>query len=279
MPDFRPWTDRLPALLAEVESSSAPVWFNADLQKLLGLGRRQVTRLMRRWGAELYAHDFELSKAALLAGLQEAARRSTPAASGRPAEWILRVPGALERIEAAPEGTIFRVRDLAALFRMSRARAAELAPDWGADWVGRRLEVTRERLLEGLRVAVEPRRLEAEITRRRKLQGGLAAERLLVPLGRGHRTIRRFERLPSNVRLSPGRLEITGSPKEIVAGLVAVAEALQADPQGFERTQKGWAEALVPQAALQVERAQGERRTPLDLGKAARRVLGPTGQE
>lgn len=271
MPRTSSWTDRLPALLAEVERSTAPVWFNQDVQRLLRLGRRQATRLLKRWGADLHAHDFELPKAALLAGLRSEAARRAPAGVGRPGEWILRLPSAIEQVEQVAEGTIFLVRDLAGLFRMSRARAAELAPSWGAAWVGRRLEVSRERLLAGLRGALDQRALKVEVSRRRKLQQGLAAERLLVPLAARHRIVRRVERLPSNVTLSPGRLEITGSPKEIVAGLVAVAEALQADPGGFEETQRGWAEVLVPSGGVRPR--HGVPATVEGLVEAGRGVL------
>jgi len=268
MSQLPPWTQRLPALRAEVERSTSPVWFNADLQKLLGLRRRQVTRLMKRWGAELHAHDFEVTKAAVLRGLQEVGLEKRFGRAGRPTGWILRLQGAIEVVEGLPAGTILIAGDLARLLHVSRARAADLALSWGARRVGRRLEVRRERLLEGLRGAVEPKVMEVEVARRLKLQEGLAAARLLVPLARGHRTTRRFERLPANVRVSPGRLELTGSPKEIVAGLVAVAEALQADPLGFEETQRGWSEALTPPSAPRSSPAPP--RTATDLRNAAR---------
>lgn len=251
MPPKTTWTTRLPEAIAEVNASAQPIWWTSHVAALLGLKRTQAVSLMTRFGAERRGRALEISRADLLRGLEQAAAdgRRRPRAKGRAAGWLLRVPAAINQLETLPAETPLSTGDLASLLGLSSARAYELARSWGAEVRGRDLCLAASTVLAKLAEVADSEPFGDEIERQRVLRRRLStAEELRIALEPGHRSVRGLGQLPPGVTVEPGRIEIVAaSPKELLSGLVALAEALTHDLGGFAAVQRGWEEAIRPE--------------------------------
>lgn len=250
MPPKATWMSQLPDAIAEVRASAQPIWWTSHVANLLGLKRTRAVALMTRFGAERRGRALEISRTELLRGLEEAAvaGRARPRARGRKVGWLLRVPAAITQLETLPADSPLSTGDLATLLGLSSGRAYELARKWGAEVRGRDFCLPVATVLDRLAELADSQAFGEEIDRQRALRRRLsAAEELRIPLEPGHRGVRALGSLPPGVTVEPGRIEIVAeSPKELLAGLVALAEALTNDLGAFAAIQRGWEEAVRP---------------------------------
>ena len=150
----------------------------------------------------------------------------------------LAVPDAVRQLEALDRDLLTR-RDVERLFGVSRARAAQLMPMFGAELVGAARVLRRTEFLRQLRKYQARAAFRGEEQRRARLVSELRTARLTgirvavaVPV---EALEARLERLPEGVSVATGRIEVrfTGA-KEAVVRLFALAQALTNDYERFE---------------------------------------------
>ena len=149
--------------------------------------------------------------------------------------WLLSLPDAIEQLEGYDRDVIYRA-DLQVLLGVSRTRAAVLMREFGADSVGPGLALSRPKLLRRFRRWVQGRTYEKELERRDRVYVSLRKARLAsvrVPVAPPPR--RGIAGLPPGVVVRPGRIEVSfEQPKDAIAALYALAQALLADYERFE---------------------------------------------
>ena len=170
-----------------------------------------------------------------------------------PPRWLLAVPDAVRQLEALDRDLLTR-RDVEKLFGVSRARAAQLMPMFGAELVGAARVLRRSELLRQLRKYRARAAFRGEEQRRARVVAELRTARLTgirvaVPV---EALEARLSGLPEGVTVEAGRVEVrfTGA-KEAVgeavragAGADGRLRALRDDRrQGGE---VGMSEALAP---------------------------------
>ena len=149
--------------------------------------------------------------------------------------WLLLLPDAIEQLESYGRDVIYRA-DLEVLLGVSRTHAAGLMRDFGAERVGPGLALARASLLRRFRRMVQGRSFAGAIERRDRVYARLHQARTAgvrvpapVPVRSG------IEGLPPGVVVGPGRIEVTfTTPKDAIAALYALAQALLADYDRFE---------------------------------------------
>lgn len=149
--------------------------------------------------------------------------------------WLLSLPDAIEQLEAYERDVIYRA-DLQLLLGVSRTRAAVLMRDFGAESVGPALALSRVRLLRRFRALVRAPAFDHAVARRDRVYASLRQARaagVRVPVSSSRPA--GIAGLPSGVVVRPGCIEVTFSqPKEAIASLYALAQALLADYDRFE---------------------------------------------
>ena len=158
----------------------------------------------------------------------------------RKAEWIHRIPAALEALEHSPAPLIDRA-DLEQLLEVSPRQALRILSQLGAAMAGRNLFIGREELIHRLRrvhcgedARYERRRLQRLDRTLAQLARDLTASRVPVSAGPGARDSR-FPSLPPSVRLRPGRLEVDfGTAEELLTRLFELSQAVANDYASFE---------------------------------------------
>ena len=153
-----------------------------------------------------------------------------------PPRWLLAVPDAIRQLEKLDRDLLTR-RDVEKLFGVSRARAAQLMPMFGAELVGAARVLRRTELLRQLRKYRARAAYRGEEVRRTRLvaelrQARLTGIRVAVPV---EALEARLAGLPEGVTVEAGRIEVrfTGA-KEAVVRLFALAQALTNDYERFE---------------------------------------------
>ena len=150
-----------------------------------------------------------------------------------PPRWLLAVPDAIRQLEALDRDLLTR-RDVERLFGVSRARAAQLMPMFGAELVGASRVLRRSELLRQLRKYRARAAFRGEEQRRARVvtelrQARLSGIRVAVPLEA------RLAGLPEGVTVEAGRVEVRfAGAKEAVGKLFALAQALTNDYERFE---------------------------------------------
>ena len=148
-----------------------------------------------------------------------------------PPRWLLAVPDAIRQLEKLDRDLLTR-RDVEKLFGVSRARAAQLMPMFGAARVLRRSELLRQ-----LRKCQARAAYRGEEQRRARLvaelrQARLTGIRVAVPV---EALEARLAGLPEGVTVEAGRVEVRfAGAKEAVGKLFALAQALTVDYERFE---------------------------------------------
>ena len=154
----------------------------------------------------------------------------------RPAGWLLSVADAGAQLESFERDLLTR-RDLEELLGIGRSRACELMRKFGAVKTGNVLTVRRCDLVQRLDAVLQGGSFSREIGRRDRFVGYPRKARpasVRVPVV-PHDGPRRMTGLPDGVVVEPGRIEVRfGEPSEALTALLALAQALIADYDGFE---------------------------------------------
>ncbi len=159
----------------------------------------------------------------------------------RRAEWIHRLPEALERLAELAAPTLDR-QAIEVLFDVSPRQALRILHGLAGHQAGQALVIGRAELrtkLEGLagqeEVRLEQRRhgrVGEELTRLRAAQ---QARAMPIASAAGTRPAALDELRASGIRLSPGRLEITfRNGEELLGRLLELAQAVADDPARFQ---------------------------------------------
>jgi hypothetical protein len=150
--------------------------------------------------------------------------------------WLLAIPDAIRQLETLDRELLTR-RDLEHLFGVSKARAAILMREFGADRTGNVRTLPRTQLLRRLRARKKGSAFTAEVNRRDHLvttlrQARIAGIRVPIPVD----TLSlRLAGLPDGVTVERGRIEVTfAGAREAVTRLFALAKALTNDYDRFE---------------------------------------------
>ena len=155
--------------------------------------------------------------------------------------WLLAIPDAIRQLEGLDRDLLTR-RDLEALFGVSRARAATLMREFGADLTGNVRTLPRAQLLRQLKRTRKRVAFRHEADRRERLltelrQARLTGIRVTVPV---EALTGKLAGLPDGVSITPDRIEVRfTSAKDAVANLFALAQALLNDYERFEAVVRG----------------------------------------
>ena len=158
-----------------------------------------------------------------------------------PPRWLLALPDAIAQLETLDRALVTR-RDLEQLFGVSKARAARLMREFGAERTANVQTITRAHLLRQLRARQKGAAFVGELARRAHLVTTLRRARLTgirVPVPAGVLDVR-LAGLPAGVTVAPDRIEVQFSgAREAVARLFALAQALTNDYERFETIVSG----------------------------------------
>ena len=150
--------------------------------------------------------------------------------------WLLAVPDAVRQLERLDRDLLTR-RGLERLFGVSRARAAQLMREFGAELAGSSRVLRRVDLLRQLKRLRGRAAFRIETERRTRVlaelrQARLTGIRVAVPV---ESLEARLGGLPEGVTVEPGRIEVRfAGAKEAVGKLYALAQALISDFERFE---------------------------------------------
>ena len=150
--------------------------------------------------------------------------------------WLLAIPDAIRQLEALDREWLTR-GDVEQLFGVSRARAATLMQNFGAELTGNQRTLPRTQLLRQLRKHRAGAAFRGEETRRARVvtairKARLTGIRVAVPI---EALEARLSGLPDGVSVEPGRIEVRFSgAQDAVGRLFALAQALTHDYEQFE---------------------------------------------
>jgi hypothetical protein len=158
----------------------------------------------------------------------------------RQAEWLQQVPAVLEALEHVTTPVIDRAT-LEKLLRIHRRAAIRLMHRFGGYQAGRTFLIDRPALMRQLKRIAGGEPYRYEIGRRERVgnqlaetRRDLAARRIIIPTAPDV-AYRELSGLPSTVRLTPGKLEVTCSDaQDLLRQLMELAQAIANDFDRFE---------------------------------------------
>ena len=158
----------------------------------------------------------------------------------RKSEWIPRISRVLVVLDDQPTPLIDR-RAIERLFQVSPRQALRILVQLGASELGKNLVITRDELISRLRSVATGETAHYERQRLRRLAQTLAelesqtqARRVSIDASpQAHQM--KVASLPTDVYLSPGRLEIVfATPEDLLTRLFELSQAIANDYGTFE---------------------------------------------
>lgn len=157
--------------------------------------------------------------------------------------WFRRLSQILTEVERLEKGTFIDRQAFERLFQVKDRRARKLMEQFGGDTrIGNAWTISRERLLEALRVVQRGDEYEWDHRRRQRV-GELVEEARRQHSARqveihvaAETRFQTVSSLPSAIQLAPGQLRIQfGEANELLRYLVQLAQALTNDFESFEQ--------------------------------------------